>query len=29
VIVKDGDKPIKGFIRHNSSTTQGADQARP
>jgi len=29
VIVKDGDKPIKGFIRHISTTAQDRGQGRP
>jgi hypothetical protein len=29
VIVKGGDKPIKGFIRHNSTTAQDRGQGRP
>jgi len=29
VIVKDGDKPIKGFTRHNSTTAQDRGQGRP
>jgi hypothetical protein len=28
-IVTDGDKPIKGFIRHHSSTAQDTGQGRP
>jgi len=29
VIVKDGEKPVKGFIRHNAATAQGPGQGRP